>query len=160
MEPVGEKRPITPAGFQRFRSELERLWHEDRPRVVQEVADAAAHGDRSENAEYIYGKKKLREIDRRIGYLSDLLDKLEVVEPASMKADHVRFGATVEIEDEEGRRKTYQLVGEDEVEAGEGRISMKSPVGKALLRKKVGDTAVIVRPAGEIEVEIKAIRYR
>lgn len=156
---MSEKRPITPAGRRRFEDELRRLWHEDRPRIVQEVADAAALGDRSENAEYIYGKRKLREIDRRIGYLNQLLERLEAIEPKTMKADHVRFGATVEIEDEEGQRRVYQIVGEDEVDAKSGRISMKSPVGKALLKKKVGDVAVISRPAGEIEVELIALRY-
>jgi transcription elongation factor GreB len=156
---LGERRPITPQGFQRFQDELHSLWHQERPRVVQEVADAAAQGDRSENAEYIYGKKRLREIDRRIRYLSELIDKLQVVEPSSMRADHVRFGATVEVTDEEGNRRVYRIVGEDEVDAGAGRISMKSPVGKALLKKKVGEVALIVRPAGELEVELVAIRY-
>jgi transcription elongation factor GreB len=154
-----EKRPITPAGFQKFTQELERLWHQDRPKIVQEVADAAAHGDRSENAEYIYGKKKLREIDRRIREISELLDIIQVVEPKSMRSTVVKFGATVEVEDADGNRKTYQIVGEDEVDAGSGRISMKSPMGRALMNKKVGDIAVVARPAGEIELEIAAIRY-
>lgn len=154
-----EKRPITPAGYQKFHEELDRLWHTDRPKIVQEVSEAADHGDRSENAEYIYGKRKLREIDRRIRYLSELLDKLQVIEPKSMKCAQVKFGATVDVEDADGKKKRYQIVGEDEVDAGAGRISMKSPLGKALLNKKVGDIAVVHRPAGEIEVEIAKINY-
>lgn len=152
-------RPITPEGYQRFEAELQRLWHGDRPKVVQEVSDAAALGDRSENAEYIYGKKKLREIDRRIRELSQLLDKLTVVDPRSVKSDKIQFGATVDLEDEEGKARTYQLVGEDEVDAKLGRISMVSPIGKALLNKKVGDTVLVVRPAGELELTVTGFRY-
>ncbi|MFO0727324.1 MAG: transcription elongation factor GreB [Myxococcota bacterium] len=154
-----EKKPITPGGFRRFQEELERLWRVDRPKIVQEVADAAALGDRSENAEYIYGKRKLREIDRRMGYLQGLLDRLVVIDPKTVRASVVKFGATVEVEDAEGQRKTYSIVGEDEVEASAGRISTKSPLGKALLGKKVGEVAVVARPAGELEIEIVALRY-
>ncbi|MEO1230514.1 MAG: transcription elongation factor GreB [Myxococcota bacterium] len=153
------KKPITPAGHARLDRELQDLWRGERPRVVQEVSDAAALGDRSENAEYIYGKKRLREIDRRIRYLTSLLDRLEVIDPASVNSDRVEFGATVEVVDEDGREVRYQIVGEDEVDAKNKRISMKSPVGKALLGKKVGDDVVVVRPAGEIELVIEAIRY-
>lgn len=152
-------RPITPEGYARFEKELQRLWHEDRPKVVQEVADAAALGDRSENAEYIFGKKKLREIDRRMKYLSDLLEKLVVIEPAANAKDRVDFGATVDVEDEDGRKRTYQIVGEDEVDAKTGRISMKSPMGKALMNRRPGDVVLVDRPAGELELEIQAIRY-
>lgn len=153
-------RPITPQGYARFEDELQRLWRQDRPRVVQEVADAAAMGDRSENAEYIFGKKKLREIDRRVKYLSELLEKLTVIEPASNAKDRVDFGATVKVQDEEGRVRTYQIVGEDEVEAKEGRISMKSPMGKALMNQRKGDLVVVQRPAGELELEVLSITYR
>src|SRR5690242_13722816 len=99
-------RPITPRGFKRYQEELHTLWHVERPKVVQEVSDAAAQGDRSENAEYIYGKKKLREIDRRIRFLSELMDKLEVVDPKEVASDRVKFGATVEVEDEDGVERT------------------------------------------------------
>lgn len=153
------KKPITPDGYARFEKELGRLWHEDRPKVVNEVADAAALGDRSENAEYIYGKKKLREIDRRIRYLSNLLERLEIVNPASVVSEVVQFGATVVVEDEDGKERVYQIVGEDEVDAKRGRISMNSPMGKALLKKRVGDDLVVVRPAGELELMVTGLKY-
>jgi transcription elongation factor GreB len=152
-------RMITPAGYQKLQDELQTLWHQDRPKVVQEVSDAAALGDRSENAEYVYGKKRLREIDKRIRFLSQLIEKLTVVDPRTNVSDRVRFGATVELEDEDGKQRTYQIVGEDEVDAKAGRISMHSPMGKALLGKKVGDDAVVSRPAGDIELVITALRY-
>lgn len=152
-------RPITPDGYRRFEDELQRLWHGDRPKIVQEVSDAAALGDRSENAEYIYGKKKLREIDRRIRELSLLLDKLTVIDPKTQRSDKIQFGATVEVEDEDGQARTYMLVGEDEVDGKLGRISMVSPIGKALLNKKVGDNVLVVRPAGELELTITRICY-
>lgn len=156
---MAEKKPITPEGYKRLEAERERLWREDRPRVVNEVADAAALGDRSENAEYIFGKKKLREIDKRLGYLSGLLERLDPIPPARNKSDRVRFGATVTVADEDGKEKTYQIVGEDEVDATHGKISMKSPLGKALLEKKVGDIAVVHRPIGDLDVEITKIVY-
>ncbi len=153
------KRPITPAGYARLEKELDQLWHHERPKVVQEVSDAAALGDRSENAEYVYGKKRLREIDRKVKYLSGLLDRLEVVDPKTVRSERVQFGATVEVEDEDGERRTYHLVGEDEVEAKARRISMKSPVGKALLGRRVGDEVLVQRPAGEIALVLTSIRY-
>jgi transcription elongation factor GreB len=152
-------RPITPRGYQKYKEELERLWHVDRPKIVQEVSDAAALGDRSENAEYIYGKKKMREIDRRIEFLSKLMDKLQVIDPKEVSYDRVKFGATVVIEDEEGVEKTYQIVGEDEVDAKVGHISTVSPMGRALLNRKVGDSVLVNRPAGELEVTVIDIRY-
>jgi len=155
-----QKKPITPEGYAKLRAEMDTLWHVDRPKLVNEVADAAALGDRSENAEYIFGKKKLREIDKRIRYLSILLDHLTAVTPLSMKSDRVRFGCHVTVADENGKERTYQVVGEDEVDAANGRISMKSPLGKALMDKKVGDIAAVVRPAGDIDVEIVKLEYR
>ena len=152
-------RPITPEGYARLESELTDLWHQERPKVVQEVSDAAALGDRSENAEYIYGKKRLREIDRRMKFLTELLKKLTVIDPARNASDRVDFGAKVTIEDEEGRVRTYQIVGEDEVDAKRGRISMRSPVGKALLKHRVGDEVLVQRPAGELEMIITALSY-
>jgi transcription elongation factor GreB len=152
-------RPITPQGFKRYQDELHELWHVERPKIVQEVSDAAALGDRSENAEYIYGKRKLREIDRRIRFLSELMDELVVVDPKEVRADRVKFGATVVVEDEDGAERTYQIVGADEVDAKNGRISSDSPIGKALLNKKPGDAVLVHRPAGEIELSIVDIRY-
>jgi transcription elongation factor GreB len=156
---AGAKKPITPEGYAKLEKELTQLWHQERPRVVQEVSDAAALGDRSENAEYIYGKKRLREIDKKVRHLSGLLERLEVVDPKQVKSDRVEFGATVEAEDEDGHLLTYHIVGEDEVEARRRRISMKSPVGKALMGKRVGDEVLVHRPAGELELVITAIRY-
>ena len=151
---------ITPEGYQRFSDELNELWTVERPRVVQEVADAAAMGDRSENAEYIYGKRRLREIDRRMRFLSTLLDRVKVVDPARIKSEKIQFGATVTIEDESGEKRTYQLVGVDEVDVKRGRISMVSPMGKALIGRVVGDVTTVKRPAGILEVEVTQIEYK
>jgi transcription elongation factor GreB len=153
------KKPITPRGYERLQSELQRLWHHERPKIVQEVSDAAALGDRSENAEYIYGKRKLREIDRRIGYLTKLIERLDVVDPKANASRRVKFGATVVVEDEEGKRRTYQIVGEDEVDAKAGQISMQSPMGKALLGREVGDDVTVKRPAGELDLVVVELRY-
>lgn len=150
---------ITPSGVARLQQELQTLVRVERPKTVDEVSVAAAHGDRSENAEYKYGKLRLKEIDRRIRFLTKRLDSAVVVDPATQRGDSVFFGATVEVQDEEGAEKTYTLVGEDESEPKAGRISWKSPLGRALLKKKVGDFVVVKRPAGEIELEILAIRY-
>ncbi|WP_437640885.1 transcription elongation factor GreB [Sorangium sp. So ce854] len=150
---------ITPSGARKLSEELARLRSVERPRIVQEVADAAAQGDRSENAEYIYGKKKLREIDRRMHYLTKRLEKAVVVDPSEQRGDKVFFGATVEIEDEDGARHTYQIVGEDEIDSASGRISWRSPVGRSLLGKRAGDVITVRRPAGEAEMEIISVRY-
>ncbi|MEW5854740.1 MAG: transcription elongation factor GreB [Myxococcota bacterium] len=151
---------ITPAGYQKLATEMDHLTRVERPKVVQEVSDAAAQGDRSENAEYIYGKKRLREIDRRLNFLQSRLDAVQVVDPLDQKSrDTVFFGATVTIEDENGKRSTYVIVGEDEIDTSGGRISYKSPMAQALIKKKVGDVATVRRPAGEIDVEIVEVRY-
>jgi transcription elongation factor GreB len=150
---------ITPDGARRLSEELARLRSVERPRMVQEVADAAAQGDRSENAEYIYGKKKLREIDRRMRYLTKRLESAVVVDPAAPRGDKIFFGATVEIEEESGARRALQIVGEDEIDSKAGRISWRSPVGRALLGKRPGDVVVVHRPAGDVEIEILAVRY-
>ncbi|MRG91866.1 transcription elongation factor GreB [Polyangium spumosum] len=150
---------ITPEGARRLSEELGRLRSVDRPRIVQEVADAAAQGDRSENAEYIYGKRKLREIDRRMHYLTKRLESAVVVDPKEQKGDKVFFGAAVEVEDEDGKRHTYRIVGEDEIDSKAGRISWKSPVGRALLGKRPGDVVTVRRPAGDIEMEIVSVKY-
>lgn len=156
---MAAKRPITPRGLAQLEQELRDLWHVDRPRVVQEVSEAAAHGDRSENAEYIYGKKRLREIDRRVQYLTRTLESLEVIDPVANAKDTVDFGATVVVEDEDGRERTYQIVGEDEVDAKKGRISTKSPMGRSLLGRRVGDDTIVQRPAGDLELILLRIEY-
>ncbi len=152
--------PITKAGYEKIVAERDRLWKVDRRKVTQEVSDAAALGDRSENAEYIYGKKKLREIDKRLHFLNDKIERAVVVDPSTLSGHRAVFGATVTFEDEDGNKKTYQIVGEDEVDAANGKISHRSPVGRALLGKQKGDVVTIVRPAGEIEIEILKIEFR
>jgi transcription elongation factor GreB len=165
-EPEGEEisfgtaaRYITPEGRQRLEEELERLWRVERPRVTSEVAEAAALGDRSENAEYIYGKRRLREIDRRVRYLTKLIEKLTVVTETPDDRERVFFGAWVTVEDEAGQSATYRLVGPDETDAPSGRISIASPMARALLGKCVGDEALVRRPKGESELVIRAVRY-
>jgi len=150
---------ITPDGARRLSEELGRLRSVERAKVVQEVADAAAQGDRSENAEYIYGKKKLREIDRRMRYLTKRLESAVVVDPKTQKGEKIFFGATVDVLDEEERKARYRIVGEDEIDSKTGAISWRSPVGHALLGKSVGDVVVVQRPAGAIELEIMKISY-
>jgi len=150
---------LTPAGAKQLADELQRLLYVERPKVVREVAEAAAQGDRSENAEYIYGKKRLREIDRRVLFLTKRLDSAVVVRPEELGGDVVRFGAIVEVEDEAGERKTYFLVGPDESDPARGKLSFQSPMGQALMKRRVGDVVVVKRPAGEIEIEIVALRY-
>ena len=140
---------ITPAGFEKLRSEYTDLLHRERHSVVATVAWAASNGDRSENADYQYGKKRLREIDRRLHFLQKRMEAAEVIDPSKMKSDKIVFGATVTIENEEGLSKTYQIVGEDEFNIKENKISWKSPVAKALLGKKIDDEVKILKPTGE-----------
>lgn len=156
----GHRRYLTRKGAERMHKELLRLLNEERPKVTAEVSAAAAQGDRSENAEYIYGKKRLREIDRRIRFLQKRLDTATIVEPSEQSdTERVYFGATVTLEDEDGARVTYQIVGSDEIDTAGGRISVESPIARALLRKKVGDTVEVIRPRGEIEYTLVQIRY-
>jgi len=150
---------LTPEGAKKLSAELEQLRRVERVKVVQEVADAAAQGDRSENAEYFYGKKRLREIDRRIRFLTKRLESAVVVRQGEVQQGEVRFGALVEVVDENGKRASYHLVGPDEVDPARGRISFHSPLGRSLLKRKVGDVVVVQRPAGEIEIEILSIKY-
>jgi len=131
----------------------------ERPRVTREVSAAAAQGDRSENAEYIYGKKRLREIDARLEFLSQRLDALQVVEPADRGDGVVRFGASVQLQRADGSELEYRIVGPDEFDVRAGRISMDSPVGRALLGSREGDSVRVERPNGEIVLEILAVRY-
>ena len=156
---VSEPNYITPQGAKKLQEELRELASVARPKIVVEVADAAAQGDRSENAEYTYGKKRLREIDRRIRFLTKRLESAVVVDPNKMDHAVIRFGATIMVEDEDGNRKTYTLVGSDESDPAAGSLSYKSPIGRALMKKKVGDVVTVHRPAGEIELEIVAVTY-
>lgn len=151
---------ITPEGANRLRAELQDLWTRERPRVTQEVADAAAQGDRSENAEYIYGKRRLREIDRRVRYLAKRLDAVTVVGDTPSDPSRVFFGAWVTLEDEDGNHVTYRIVGPDESNVDKGWISMEAPVAKALMGKRDGDEVMVRRPKGDIEYTIVAIRYQ
>ncbi|MCH2555711.1 MAG: transcription elongation factor GreB [Alcanivorax sp.] len=150
---------ITPEGYRRLNEELQRLWKEERPPVTQSVQEAAAQGDRSENAEYIYGKKQLREIDRRIRFLSKRLDGMTVVDRPPEDTGKVFFGAWVELEDDDGKRETYRLVGPDEAEGGAGLISIDAPLARALLGKRVDDEAWVRTPAGERCLYINRIWY-
>jgi transcription elongation factor GreB len=152
---------ITVEGHRRLSEELDRLLRVERPKVVKGVADAAAEGDRSENAEYIYGKKKLREIDKRIEYITKRVDKLTVVTdvpPDGTKK--IFFGAFVALEDGDGKATTYRIVGADESDADRGYISIDSPVARALLGKNVGDEVTVRRPKGEVTFAILSVRYR
>jgi transcription elongation factor GreB len=150
---------LTPEGAKKLSTELDQLLRIERVRVVQEVAEAAAQGDRSENAEYIYGKKRLREIDRRVRYLTKRLESAVIVKPGEVGGDVVRFGAVVELCDENGRTSRYVLVGPDEADPSSGKLSFQSPLGTALMNKRVADVVQVQRPMGEIDVEIVSISY-
>ena len=150
---------ITPEGFARLQQEAERLWRVERPRVTREVADAAALGDRSENAEYLYGKRRLREIDARLRFLARRMDELTVVRATPEQRGRVFFGAYVALEEEDGTRRELRLVGPDESEPGAGRISIESPLGRALVGKREGDEVLLRRPKGELRATIVSIRY-
>jgi transcription elongation factor GreB len=167
-EPAGAKPPadktpnyITPAGFKKLTDELIHLRSVARPKVVQEVSDAAAQGDRSENAEYLYGKKKLREIDRRMRWLGQRIDAAQVVAAKAQpgKEDRVFFAATVTLEDDDGETVTYQLVGVDEIDLPNHKISWRSPIGAALLGKKVDDEVRVTTPAGTRKFTIVEVEY-
>ena len=153
------KHYITPEGAKKLRAELEQLWTVERPRVTQEVADAAAQGDRSENAEYIYGKRRLREIDRRVRFLSKRLDDVTVVNEPPSDPKRVFFGAYVTVEDEDGAEATYRIVGPDESDVDRKWISMEAPVAKALMTKRLGDEVTVRRPKGDVTYTILKIRY-
>jgi transcription elongation factor GreB len=150
---------ITAEGRQRLEQEYQRLWSVERPKLAREVGEAAALGDRSENAEYIYGKKRLREIDRRIEFLRKRFDVLEVVKPGQVARDRVYFGARVTLEDEAGAEVRYWLVGPDESDVDAGAISVESPLGRVLMGKRCGDEVVVQRPAGRATFTVLAIRY-
>jgi transcription elongation factor GreB len=155
--PQGAKNYITPAGHARLKSELKALVEVERPEVVRTVSWAASNGDRSENGDYIYGKRRLREIDHRIRFLMKRLEIAEVVDPHDR--DGVYFGATVTYCDSSGAERTVSIVGTDEVDPSHGRISWISPVARALLRAREGDMVTLRTPAGAEELEVIAIRY-
>lgn len=149
---------ITPGGRRRIEVEIERLGDE-RVKVVQTTADAAAEGDRSENAEYIYGKRRLRQIDSRMRFLRKILERSSVVDPAIDRGERVYFGATVTLEDEDGQRVTYAIVGEHETDAEAGRISFRSPIGAAVLKKEVDDEVRITTPRGVRHYTVVDVAY-
>jgi transcription elongation factor GreB len=151
---------ITPSGLATIRSEYEALFGIERPKLVETISWAAANGDRSENGDYIYGRKRLREIDRRLGYLAKVMKAAKVVDPAGQEArDQVRFGATVELADEDDSRRTVTLVGDDEADATHGLIGWSAPLARALVGARRGEERVVRLPSGEKSWEVLAIRY-
>lgn len=155
-----QPRFITPAGYATIRAEYEILFSAERPKLVETISWAAGNGDRSENGDYIYGKKRLREIDRRLGWLSRVMKAAKVVDPAAQgDRGQVYFGATVELADADDSRRTVTIVGDDESDATNGRIGWNAPIARALRGAKVGDERVVDLPAGEKSYEIIAIAY-
>ncbi len=161
--PAGTRNYMTPGGFATLKAELDSLVGRERPELVATIAWAAGNGDRSENGDYIYGKKRLREVDRRIRFLIRRLDRAEVVDPAlraeADDADRVFFGATVDIVDGTGSRRTVSIVGVDEIDTARGYISWVSPMARALIKAREGDVVTLHTPAGAEEIEIAAVRY-
>ncbi len=151
---------VTPEGIAKMEEELRYLWKVKRPKVTQAVSEAAAQGDRSENAEYIYGKKQLREIDARVRFLSKRLEDMVVVDRIPEDQKKINFGAWVELEDEGGELKQYRIVGPDEFDVKQGLISMDSPLAKALLNKREGEEVMVQGPKGIIEVYINRVQYQ
>lgn len=157
--PAGKSAYITAQGHARLKAEFDQIWRVRRPEVVRALSAAAAEGDRSENAEYIYRKKELREIDHRLKYLTLRLEELKVVDQMPRDVSRVYFGAWVEVVDENNQQKRYRLVGSDETDTAQGCISVDSPVARALLGKAVGDVVAVTLPKGQSELEITRIRY-
>jgi len=161
--PSGTRNYMTPGGFARLKSELDHLVARERPELVATVAWAASNGDRSENGDYLYGKKRLREIDRRIRFLIKRLDQAEVVDPAAPRepdaAERVFFGATVSIRNQRGDERRLSIVGIDEADTTQGYVSWISPVARALLRAREGDTVSVATPAGVEELEVLEVAY-
>lgn len=154
------KNYITPKGYDRLKSELHELLTVERPKTVDVVAWAASNGDRSENADYQYGKRRLREIDRRIRFLQKRIDIAEIVDPARQNGTKVLFGATVTVSGEDGENRTYRIVGIDETDAKAGKVSWISPIGQALLQANEGDSVVLKTPKSEEELEIVKVEYK
>ena len=158
--PQGTKNYVTPGGYARLRTELMSLLDEERPKVVEVVSWAAKNGDRSENGDYLYGKKRLREIDRRIRFLTRRLDIAEVVDPSVHRGrDQVFFGATVTYANEQGEERTVTIKGIDEADSAQGEVSWIAPISRALLKATVGDEVPLVTPGGVEKIEVVAVRY-
>src|SRR3954470_1079777 len=158
--PSGTRNYITPQGYARLRAELLHLMDDERPKVVEVVHWAASNGDRSENGDYIYGKKRLREIDRRIRFLTKRLEIAEVTDPSVHAGrDQVFFGATVTYAEESGQERTITILGIDEADSAQGQVSWISPIARALLKAREGDVVKLVTPAGAQEVEVIAVKY-
>jgi len=155
-----EKNYITPFGLERLTSEQSFLLKVERPKVVEIVSWAASLGDRSENADYIYGKKRLKEIDKRLRFLGKRIHLAFVVDPTLIKAETIQFGASVSFKEESGEKKKVTIVGVDEINVEKGMVSWKSPIGRSLLGKSVGDFCSVKKPNGEIELEVVAIDYK
>ncbi|MFN4896125.1 MAG: transcription elongation factor GreB [Pseudomonadota bacterium] len=155
----GGKNYMTPAGAERMRQELRKLRYEERPEVTRVVSWAAGNGDRSENGDYLYGKKRLREIDKRMRFLAKRLESAEIVDPLAIQADYVQFGATVTIRYEDDTEKTFCIVGIDEVDLSRGRISWMSPLARALMKAHVGDFVNFHSPKGQQEIEVIKVEY-
>jgi transcription elongation factor GreB len=158
--PAGTKNYITPAGYARLKDELDHLTATERPEVVRTVSWAASNGDRSENGDYIYGKRRLREIDRRIRFLIKRLENAEVVDPAGRDSDQVFFGATVTVQDQHGEEQTISIVGTDEVDTARGYVSWVSPIAKALIKAREGDVVRLASPGGMRDLEVVEVSYR
>lgn len=152
-------KPMTKQGFARLAAEHDQLFLHERPKILEGIQIAAAEGDRSENAEYIYGRKRLRELDKRIRYLGSLLKDVQLIDPTTIQNPTIGFGATVVLRDELGRQKTYMLVGDGEANAEDGSISWKSPLARAVMGKNKGDFIMVYAPKGEIEYEIVDFYY-
>ncbi len=158
--PAGSKNYVTPAGYARLRAELLGLLDDERPKIVEIVSWAAKNGDRSENGDYLYGKKRLREIDRRIRFLTKRLDIAEVVDPSAHHGnDQVFFGATVEYENQTGVRRTVTIKGIDEADSSQGEVSWISPIARALLKARIGDEVALHTPGGVETIEVIDVRY-
>ncbi|NPC54821.1 transcription elongation factor GreB [Caenimonas soli] len=158
--PAGAKNYITPQGYARLRSELLQLIDEERPKIVEVVHWAASNGDRSENGDYIYGKKRLREIDRRIRFLTKRLELAEITDPAVHHGhDQAFFGATVTYAEESGQERTITIMGIDEADTAQGQVSWVSPIARALLKAREGDVVKLVTPLGAQEIEVLEVRY-
>jgi transcription elongation factor GreB len=159
VQPAGVRNYMTPSGYLRLKTELKRLVEDERPQVVKTVSWAASNGDRSENGDYIYGKRRLREIDRRIRYLMKRLEIAEVVDPRDQDKERIFFGATVTYSDAKGAENTVSIVGTDEVDPPRGRISWISPVARALLKAREGDSVTLRTPVGTEQLDVLEIRY-
>jgi transcription elongation factor GreB len=158
--PAGTRNYMTPAGYSRLRDELLQLMDEERPKIVETVHWAAKNGDRSENGDYLYGKKRLREIDRRIRFLTKRLEIAEVTDPSVHHGrDQVFFGATVRYADEQGEERTITIMGIDEAESAKAQVSWISPIARALLKAREGDVVKLVTPGGAHEIEVLDVQY-